>query len=484
MTDDPVVPGMFAGGFTRRAVIRSAATGAVLVGTGALGACAAGGGGGDTGGDVDGGEEKTDDNPFGVTKGEALEVVIFDGGYGKDYGSEHIKMYNEAWGPGAKMTATVKIASTLQPRFSSGNPPEVIDNSGADAMPAAQLVAQNQLADLGPLLDAPTLDDPEKKIRDILNAGVEEAGQFDGVLRQLNYVYSMWGIWYSKPLFEKKGWEPATTMDEFMALCDKIKSDGSMSPFIHTGVHTQYMTDVICQQAVKHGGHDILLKIDNLEPDGWTNDSMVQAAKAWEEVAKEGYIYPAAVGQDHTTSQTEWLNKKAAMIPCGSWLENEMKGKVPKGFDMVVQPLPSLTSSDAMPFEAIGAGAGEPFVVPEKAANQAGGFEYLRIMLSNAATQVFAEKAGSLCAVEGAADRLSGDPSSALQSVADVSKAAGENAFEVKFMTWYSDLKTAARDATRNLLSGKMTADQYSSTMQEAVDAVAKDSKVKKFKRS
>ena len=480
---EPITTGLF----TRRTVIRSAATGAVLVGAAALGACAAGDdgeeGGQPTGG-ATGGAPQSDENPFGVEKGKALEVVIFDGGYGKDYGQAHVDLYNAKWGPdAAKMTATVKIASTLQPRFTSGNPPEVIDNSGADAMPTAQLVAQNQLADLGSLLDAPTVDDASVKVKDILIPGVVDAGSFEGTLRQLNYVFSMWGIWYSKPLFEKNNWEPAKTMDDFMALCEKIKSQGKMSPFIHTGVHTQYMTTIIAGQAVKHGGRDIMLKIDNLDPDAWTNDSVVAAAKAWEEVTKAGYIDPAAVGLDHTTSQAEWLNGKAAMIPCGSWLENEMKGKVPDGFDMVVQAVPSLTADDTMPFETLSAGAGEPFVVAEKSANKAGGLEYLRIMLGKDATSKFADLTGNLCAVKDAGASLK-DPSTALQSVADAAAAAGDNMFEVRFMTWYADLKTAARDATRNLLTGKYTSEQYVSVMQDAVDKVAKDPKITKFKRT
>src|SRR5699024_6814756 len=306
--------------FSRRAVIRSAATGAVLVGAGALGACGAGGPVPPSGGDdVDGGQEKTDENPFGVESGAALEVVVFAGGYGTEYAETHVEMYNRKWGPGARLTGTAKIAATLQPRFADGSPPGVVDNSGPDAMPAAELVADDRLADLAALLDAPTVDDPDVTVADVLNPGVAEAGEFDGVVRELNYVFSMWGLWHSSSLFEEKGWSPATTMDEFLVLCEEIAADGAMAPFTHSGVHTQYMTQVMCQQAVKHGGREVLLKLDNLEPDAWTNDSMVQVAQTWERVAKEGYINPAAAEQDHLTSQADWLAGRAAMIPCGSW---------------------------------------------------------------------------------------------------------------------------------------------------------------------
>lgn len=388
-------------GVSRRTVIKSAAVGAALIGTGALEACAAGGSpSGETSSTTAG--ETSADNPLGVDKAAPLEVVIFNGGYGDQYGTEHVGLYN-AWAGGdvAKMTSTVKIASTLQPRFAGGNPPEVIDNSGADAMPTATLVAQNQLADLTPLLDAPTVDDAAVKVRDILLPGAVESGSYDGVFRQLGYAFSMWGLWNSSKLFTEKGWEPAKTWDDFLALCEEIKGTG-LAPFIHTGVHTQYMSTILETMATKHGGRDILLNIDNLKPNAWTNDSILASAKAVQQLQEKGYILDGAEGMDHTTSQTQWLLGKAAIIPCGSWLENEMKGKVPDGFDMLVQPTPSLTSSDAMPYEAINGGSGEPFMVGEQSKNKLGGLEYLRIMLGKDATAKFAELTGSLAAVKDA----------------------------------------------------------------------------------
>ena len=68
-------------------------------------------------------------------------------------------------------------------------------------------------------------------------------------------------------------------------------------------------------------------------------------------------------GLTHTESQTAWLQGKAAFIPCGNWLENEMKGLIPDTFNMVCQPTPSL-SADKVPFQGIQAGGGAT-VTPE-----------------------------------------------------------------------------------------------------------------------
>ncbi|MGY4719735.1 N-acetylglucosamine/diacetylchitobiose ABC transporter substrate-binding protein [Naumannella cuiyingiana] len=467
---------------TRRTVIRTAAITAAVAGTGLASACATGGGGGTPGGDAGGTEEKTAENPFGVDKSKPLEVVIFNGGYGDQYGTEHVALYNKwAGGDVAKMVSTTKIATELQPRFSGGNPPEVIDNAGADAMPTSALVAQNQLADMTVLLDAPTIDDPNTKIRDYLLPGTEEIGSYDGVMRALNYIFSMWGWWYSSKLFDEKGWQIAKTWDEFLALCDTIKGTG-LAPIIHTGVHTQYMTAMLTSTAIKNGGLDIMLKIDNLADDAWTNDSVLMAAKEYQELYDKGFIFNGSEGMDHTTSQAEWLNGRGALLPCGSWLENEMKGKVPDGFDMKTFPTPS-SPGDQLPFEALHGGAGEPFIVAEQSANKPGGMEYLRMMLSKEATTQFANLTGNLCAVKGAGDNLT-DPSTALKSVADWVSAAGENVFYPLAFTWYAALKDGQKDPMRALLNGSMKAEQYCETMQGVSDSVKNDPKITKFNRT
>ena len=223
--------------FSRRSAIKLAAASAAMFGLGGLSACATGGGGGTTETTGPAGETSAD-NPLGVDKKAPLDYVIFNGGYGDQYGAEHVKLYN-AWAGAevAKMTSTVKIGSTLQPRFAGGNPPDVIDNSGADQMPTATLAGQKQLADLKPLLEAPTVDDPNVKIADVLLPGAIESGSFDGVFHVMNYVFSMWGFWNSSSLFSEKGWEPAKTWDDFMALSDKIKGTGLAPVHPHRRAH-------------------------------------------------------------------------------------------------------------------------------------------------------------------------------------------------------------------------------------------------------
>ena len=78
---------------------------------------------------------------------------------------------------------------------------------------------------------------------------------------------------------------------------------------------------------------------------------------------------------------------------------------VPADFNMVVAPTPSL-DGDKLPFEAIIATAGEPFIVPAQGKNVQGGKEWLRLLFSKEGGSFSAESTKSLSVVLGSGDGL------------------------------------------------------------------------------
>lgn len=173
-------------------------------------------------------------NPLGVPRDKPVEIVIFDGGFGDEYATrihEPLLTVRHA-GLQVKHVATKEISKTLQPRFAGGNPPEVVNNDGADEMDLGALSADGQMADLTPLLEAPAWDQPGKKVRDVLVPAAIERGTFGGKFYAVYYNLVTWGIWYSGPLFQRNGWQPPTTWEAFLALCEQIKKSG-VAPFFH-----------------------------------------------------------------------------------------------------------------------------------------------------------------------------------------------------------------------------------------------------------
>lgn len=470
---------------SRRQLLRRVGMTALIAGPGIsmLGACATSGGGDDTKtNDVKAGKDPV--NPFSVQAAAPLEVVIFKGGLGDGYATQvHEPAYQKKF-PQAKLkhVGIQEIGKTLRPRITGGNPPDVVSNAGADMMDAGALVAEGQLLDLTPLFDAPSIDDPNKKVRDMLLPGSVEAGLIDGKPYQMMYVASSYGLWYDAKLFEKEGWTAPKTFDEFKTLADKIKAKG-ITPYAYAGKNAAYYQFwMILITAAKFGGNEVLINIDNLADGAWTADPVKQSAAAWAEIGTK-YMDKSALGLIHTEVQTRQNQGKIALYPSGSWLENEQKSATPKGFEYAVAPTPSLTASDKMPYEAIRTSAGEAYFVAAKGKNTAGGMEYLRIMLSKEGARGFFEKSGNMPVVSGAVDGLELSPGNA--SVVAAQKAAGNNVVTKSFFEeWYKELYDELFNQTNQLMFGRIDADKFCANMQKAADKVKKDSSIKKQTRS
>ncbi|MET8044338.1 N-acetylglucosamine/diacetylchitobiose ABC transporter substrate-binding protein [Micromonospora sp. NPDC005215] len=424
---------------------------------------------------------KSADNPLGVKADAPLEVVIFKGGYGDDYAKHAGTLYTQKYA-GAKIDhqGIQKIGEALQPRFVANTPPDVVDNTGASRLDIATLVSAKQVSDLSQLLDAPAYDDPGKTVRDTLLPGVVDDGTFDTVPLTLNFTYTAWGLWYSRPLFAARGWSYPKNWDEMLTLCATIKAAG-IAPWTYQGKYPEYINDPLLSMAAKTGGPSLVKAVDNLEPNAWKAPGLIGAAEAFAELAGKGYIMSGSEALSHTEAQAAWSQGKAAFIPCGSWLESEQKGVTAPSFDMVMGPVPSRTSADVLKHTALQAASSESFLVPAKATNPAGGMEYLRILFSKQSAKAFAETAGTLPAVAGATDGLT--LSSGLGSVRDAVQAAGTETFTYRFRTWYAPLAKAVDDATGELVNRRSTAAQWSDRIQKAADSLAKDSSVKKYTR-
>jgi N-acetylglucosamine transport system substrate-binding protein len=466
---------------SRRTVLkRASAIGLLAVpAVGLLEACATGGDSTPT--DQSTGGAKSSTNPLGVDAKAAVEVVIFAGGYGDTYATKyHVPLYEKAF-PDAKVneSSTQDIQGTLQPRFSGGTPPDVVDNSGTKFMDFGALISDGQLQDLTDLLNAPSVDDASKTVKDTLVDGTVEVGTYSGKPYVMNYVFTVYGIWYNAKLFQTKGWTVPATWADFTALLDKIKAAG-VTPYGYAGaIAAYYQYLVILSSAAKLGGADILKNIDNLADGAWMADPVKQSAAAWAEIGAK-YSDKSYLGLIHTNVQLKQDQDQLAFYPSGNWLENEMKDSTPAGFNYAMMPVPSLTASDKLDASSLFATAGEPFIVAAKGKNPKGGLEYLRRMLSKEGAKDFTTATGSLTSVAHASDGMQLSPG--LSSSSDALSKA-KTAFYYRFDQWYKDLDTELRAATNELFYQGGSADHFCQRMQAKADAIKKDSSIQKFSR-
>ncbi|MFK0119491.1 N-acetylglucosamine/diacetylchitobiose ABC transporter substrate-binding protein [Streptomyces sp. NPDC090994] len=474
--------GTRAGTGRRDLIKRATALGLLAVPTMSfLSACASGGGGDDQ--DKAEAGEKTAENPLGVNNSAQLEFVLFDGGFGKEYAEDAVQVYEKNF-PDAtvKFSATQKIQSTLQPRFNQGTPPDLIDNSGAEQMDMGVLVGKKQLADLTPLLDAPSYDDPDKKVRDTLRPGIVEMGQFDGdQVWIFYYAYTVYGVWYSQKALDSLDAAYPKTWDEMLALCAKAKKKG-MAGWTYAGKYPYYLPFSLYPMIAKVGGVEVLDAIDNLEPNAWKHPAVKACFEAYYELYKKGYVLRGTPGLDHIQSQTAWAKGDALFLPNGSWVENESAKVIPDGFEVTVSAPSGLDSSDKLPFGTLWASGGEPFIVPAKAKNGTGGMEQLRIMLSEASSKNFTSKVKSLSAYNGGTDGIELTPG--LKSGVAALELAGDNVVNPRLQDWYVKLQKEqiGVGGLGEMMAGRLTPAEAVKKIQGYADDAAKDSSIKHYK--
>lgn len=415
-------------------------------------------------------------NPLGVLENTKAEGVFFQGGLGIDYIQYAADLLAKLH-PGSEMSVEgiQGVGEKLRPRFIAGNPPDVIDNSGAGNLDTTALATEELLLDLTPMMNAPSLDTPGKTVAETLFPGSQANFVFDGKQLAVNVAYTVFGIWYNKNLFAEKGWVYPKTWDDMLSLCETIQND-EMACWTYQGQYPQYMMFGLLEGMVyKLGGDAAWKAIDNLEPDAWRQEAIVTAINQIAQLASKGYIMKGTEALNHTESQTEWLKGKAAFIPCGTWLENEMKTIIPEGFEMVVGAAPG-------PGTAMMAQGGEIFLVPAQAKNPQAGMEYLRLLLSKASARFFAENVSNIMPVIGGTEGA--DVSSSMESALTVVEAAGQDLFpRPRYNTWYRDLVDETKNAMGELLSGRITPEEFIDLAQTMADEIKEDPDIAKFSR-
>ena len=430
-------------------------------------------------------------NPLGIDPSAPLNPYIFNGGLGIAYAENVNKLYNQIYPESVgkiNFESGVGLGQALQPRFVGGTPPDVIDNSGSGNLDQTGLADQGKLYDLAPLMNAPAFDTPNAKWVDTLIPGSMETGVLDGKQLWIPLSYGVTGMWVSGKLMQDHGLTYPKTWDAFMQMCEDIKNQLGIAPFVTTGVHTQYMRGFVFDQLIyKSGGLPAIGAIDNLEDNAWKSETVKAAAAACRSLAEKGYMLQGWEGLDHIQSQNAWFNGQGVFLPCGSWLENE-SGVSSLGsqaavdtFMMQENPIPSLTTSDALPFEAISASAGENYLVPADAKNPKGGMEWIRMLLSKTGAAYYSQTTRTLSTVVGAADNIDAGPAFASQK--QVLKAAGANTLQTYYGTWYVDLNKATHDAMFQLMTLQATVDEFCQTCQDAADQIAQDDSITKHER-
>lgn len=403
-----------------------------------------------------------------------VEVQAFKGGYDIDFYQTLAKEYSEKHPDvEVKVDGDPRVWEKLRPRFQGGNPPDLtFPGWGMDHW---KLAEEGQLEDLGPAL-AEKPSEGEGTWGDTFKPQILKLGQLDGKQYVLPYYVMLFGWWYDPGVFEKNGWTAPKTYNELLALCEKIKAKG-IAPITFQGKYPYYMIDgMLLPWTLSVGGPEALVAAQNMEPGAWKSPAVLQAAKMIDQLNKKGYFQDGAVGMTHTEAQQGFLNGKAAMVPCGSWLESEMKKSMPEGAKIQYMMTPVADGGKGDP-SSVQIGI-EPWMVPAKAKNKKQAIDFYKYMTSVSNAKRFVTEKASLMSIQGS-DDVTPPP-----SLAEPIKAykASKFLWSVQYRAWYPKFNTEIENKLTAMLTGELTPEQFCDAIEAAAEKVRQDATIKKHK--
>ena len=409
-----------------------------------------------------------------LTKSDSIEVVAFKGGYGIDFYEKAAKEFGEK-NKDYKISVAgdARVWEKLRPRFVGGNPPDLaFPGWGLDHWALAE---EDQILQLDDILKTKAFGS-DQNWGDTFEPSLLKLGQLEGKQYTLPFYMSLVGWWYDPGVFKKNGWTPPKTYDELLVLCEKIKAKG-IAPLTYQGQYPYYMLDgMLLPWTVSIGGAEALAAMQNLEPGAWKSPAVLQAAKMIKELQTKGYFQKGATAMSHTESQQEFLQGKAAMISCGTWLYSEMKDVMPKEAQMEFFMPPVVANGKGEPTSL--QVAVEPWMIPSKGKNQEGAVEFFKYMTSVDKAKEFVKAKGTLMAIKGSAE---GDVPEILKAPAAAFKAS-KNVWSIQFRHWYPAFEKEIENALTGMLNGELTPEAFVDRVEAGAEKTRKDPNVTKHK--
>lgn len=293
--------------------------------------------------DIDNFEETTGnvyaENGLPKDKKITVRAIFPVAGHGKEYFELAVKTFQGRF-PNVKIDVhwveegSVSFSSRMAALIQSGDEKGMYDwIYSFDHKLFSELVKMGKLETQDELWERALYDKPDVKMKDIVVADPKALFFHDGHLYGTTHGAKATGLFYNRKLFRDNGWnENPEDWNEFLQLCEKIKSKG-IAPMVMAGKYPYYFT--YGWGAIPHeiGGEDYLDAQYRYRPDQYETKAYITMLERMEEFAKKGYFHPGTVSFDHTQSQMEFLQGKAALITNATWIANEMKEVTPADFE-------------------------------------------------------------------------------------------------------------------------------------------------------
>lgn len=272
-----------------------------------------------------------------------LSILMPSQGYGKDYFMYAVKTFEEKF-PNVEVDVRwvegrPAYRNLIQSLLQSGNDNDMYDYFYGFESWTEQLIEQGKIETQNELWERTLYDNPKLKVKDAVLAD-ERLVFKNGNIYSLPEGISAMGLFYNKKMFQKMGWnEEPKNWEEFLALCAQIKQAG-INPMVIAGQKPGYFTYTWGAIPFEVGGQKYADDLYNWKPDIYISKPYLTMLERLETFVAKDYFHPGAISFDHTQSQMEFLQGKAAMVSSGCWIEKEMENVMPGDFQWGFMPFP------------------------------------------------------------------------------------------------------------------------------------------------
>lgn len=346
------------------------------------------------------------------------------------------------------LTVDANITSGVSAKLEAGT--DLDDLYYLLASPWQSYAALDQLEKLDDLYNT-TIEGESKTILEKTTSAWKHYGETYNKNELGYYIFpsftTVTGFVYNKTMFDQYGWEVPATVSELETLCQQIVADtkGSVAPFVYPGtvaggywdfVGTNWWLQVSGVEKMNEFMTLESYEVFNADVKSSPSYGKLKMLKTFENLIaknKSSYILKNSGSFDHYQAQQAFGAGLAAMIPNGSWIQNESGEDIEDEIRMMPTPLMdgALTDENGKPYTYNYSGQ-PPFVaIPKKAENKEGAKAFLAYCCRDEILQLITKLTGTALAFDYSIESI--ELNGFQQSCIDIWKDA---------ITWFEDSKS------------------------------------------
>ncbi|OUS78763.1 ABC transporter substrate-binding protein [Paenibacillus sp. MY03] len=393
-----------------------------------------------------------------------FEIQYFVGGYGDSWWKSMLGKFKEKH-PNLNIIeqAGPLINEQMMPRWIQGNPPDLVYLDGSGFLDVGTAAKDGQLMDLTEWFATAVNDDGVP----LSEAVITQPQLFGNKVYSIPLVFGSWGTFYNKSLFKQNNWEVPTDFESFLKVGEQIKAAG-IAPYTHAGIYTAYFNNgFLYPTIVSANGDDpsILQDMAANVVDAYRSDAVMTALQKVVAMREKGLLDSSAVALNHTDSQILFLQDKAAFLPNGLWLENEMANDTPDDFEFGY--IPSIGQAPGGKY--ISNPYTSPVAIAQEAKNPDAAKAFIQFIYTERNAIEWAESTGALMNL-----KVDLEQSEASQ----VSKGAinfynSPNLVLLPAVSFHPDVDKELQNATLSLIDGKITPEEWVKRLISVVEKVS-----------